>query len=53
MYYLNTRFLFLPPLKCMVIMELSSKILSVLSVIKQENEEVAYGEVQSLVKELS
>lgn len=34
-------------------MELSSKILTVLSVIKQENETVVYGEVQSLVKELS
>lgn len=51
MYYLNTMiFLFLSPLKGMLVTELSSNILTVFSIIKQESEEVAYVEEPLLVK---
>lgn len=54
MYYLNTVILlFLPPRKGMIVMELSSKILTVLSIIKQEGLEVVYVEEPSLVRVLS
>lgn len=49
MYWLNTMmFLFLLPLKGMIIMELSSKILTVLCIIKEEGEEIVCVEEPSL-----
>lgn len=49
MYWLNTMmFLFLLPLKGMIIMELSSKILTVLYILKEEGEEIVCVEQPSL-----